>query len=360
MSARRSSAVWTLVLTLVAAPGSAEEPAIVRTSAPSSLPTLSPTAGPRLEWLAPADCPTRGEVLAQVATLGKTDRLRWDRFDVIRAAIERRGPGWSLALEFVAAGGVRRRDLQSARCTDLAEAAAVAIVLAHQSGGDEAATDGESSAPPEVTTAPPAGSLEPSPGAGAAPAARAGAERDPASSNESARDDGRDALPDLTLAVGAAAALDPTTLGSAAFGAVAGVEVGLGSIAAALYGAGFPSATTRVGPAESIELALWTAGLRGCYRWGRGLDTCAVMELGQVTGEGIGLDRPGRSRDRWAAPGLSIGFTSTPFDGFGITTRLSAFHPLVRGRYRIDESDVVHRVPAVSVRASLGIELPLL
>jgi hypothetical protein len=279
MSARRSSAVWTLVLTLVAAPGSAEEPAIVRTSAPSSLPTLSPTAGPRLEWLAPADCPTRGEVLAQVAT---------------------------------------------------------------------------------VTTAPPAGSLEPSPGAGAAPAARAGAERDPASSNESARDDGRDALPDLTLAVGAAAALDPTTLGSAAFGAVAGVEVGLGSIAAALYGAGFPSATTRVGPAESIELALWTAGLRGCYRWGRGLDTCAVMELGQVTGEGIGLDRPGRSRDRWAAPGLSIGFTSTPFDGFGITTRLSAFHPLVRGRYRIDESDVVHRVPAVSVRASLGIELPLL
>jgi hypothetical protein len=342
-----------VALALAAAPARAQRPTIAQAS--------SPTPGPRLEWLVPAACPTRNEVLALVATLGQADRLRWDRFDVIRAAIEHRESGWSLTLEFVATGGVHRRTLQSARCAELAEAAAVAIVLAHQSG-EEATTDWESSAPPEVAAE--VGASEATSRADVAPGAAAGAERAVAGSNGETGDqghaDGRDAFHDLTLAVSAAAALDPTTLGSAAFGAVAGAELSLGSFAAALYGAGFPSATTRLGPEQSIELALWTVGLRGCYRWGRGLDTCALMELGQVTGEGIGLEQAGRSQNLWAAPGLSVGFTSTPFDGLGIATRLSAFHPLVRGRYRVDESDVVHRVPALGLRATVGIELPFL
>jgi len=98
--------------------------------------------GPRLEWRAPANCPTRDEVLAHVATLAHSDRQRWDRFDVIRATVGPQGSRWSLALEFVAPAGIRKRALQSG-CADFADAAAVAIVLAHQSSAGEAPDVGD-------------------------------------------------------------------------------------------------------------------------------------------------------------------------------------------------------------------------
>ncbi|HVZ36451.1 MAG TPA: hypothetical protein VG963_28675 [Polyangiaceae bacterium] len=88
-------------------------------------------------------------MLAQVAALGESDRLRWDRFDVIRAGVERKAASWSLALEFVAPGGVHRRLFSSERCADLAQAAAVAIVLAHRSDENEADDAAGSSMPSE-------------------------------------------------------------------------------------------------------------------------------------------------------------------------------------------------------------------
>lgn len=312
--------------------------------------------GPRLEWRAPGACPTRDVVLSQVASLAAEDDVSWTRFQRLRATLEPEGAGWRLDLEFEGQGGVRRRVMRGGGCAELAEAAAVAIVLAHRSGEgttaewDIAATraadlEGE---PPVTTLAPEAHSpsLElpraaDDVGGGTSPGHAGGATG-------------------VTVSAGAEAVLDPATLGSAAFGAAAGLALRSGALSARLYAAGFPAVQTRLGTGQAISVGLWTGGLTGCHGWGRGLDTCALLELGQVSASGVGLTQAREGRDLWAAPGLSLGFTSAPFDGFGITTRLSAFHPLIRGRFRVDDGDVVHRIPFVGFRAAVGIDIPLL
>jgi hypothetical protein len=154
--------------------------------------------------------------------------------------------------------------------------------------------------------------------------------------------------------------LDPASLGAAALGAAVGLELRSEAWAASLYAAGFPPVTSRLGAAQAVEIGLWTAGVRGCHRWRQGLDACVLAELGQLTARGVGLDQAREGSDPWAAPGLSVGLRSTPFDGFGVTTRLSVLCPLIRGQFRVDESDVVHRIPFVGFRAALGIDVPLL
>ncbi len=294
---------------------------------------------PRLEWMAPAGCSSRAEVLDQVAALAAQDEVLWSRFEVIRARVTFEGSRWKLALEFEGQGDVRRRALVGGSCSELAQAAAVAIVLAHRRGKDEDA--GVTQALPEAVVSAPANETDMTGGGRSA-----------------ALSDASDAR--LGLSVDLEAAIDPATLGSAALGGAVGIELRLGSLGAALYAAGFPAVAVELGNEQAVEVGLWTSGLRACQRWGRGLDTCALMELGRVSAEGVGLIDASEGGDLWAAPGLSLALTSTPFDGFGIITRLSAVHPLVRGRFRVDESNIVHRIPVVGFRASLGVDVPLL
>jgi hypothetical protein len=298
--------------------------------------------GPRLEWRAPGACPTRDVVLSQVASLAAEADVSWTRFQMLRATLEPEGAGWRLDLEFEGQGGVRRRVMRAGDCADLAEAAAVAIVLAHRNG--EGTTEEWDVASLASEAHPPSSELPRAAdgvGGGTSPG-HAGA------------------TTGVTLSAGAEAVLDPASLGSAAFGAAAGVALRSGALSARLYAAGFPAVHTRLGTGQAISVGLWTGGLTGCHGWGRGLDTCALLELGQVSSSGVGLTQAREGRDLWAAPGLSLGFTSAPFDGFGITTRLSAFHPLIRGRFRVDEGEVVHRIPLVGFRAAVGIDIPLL
>jgi hypothetical protein len=329
-------------------PGAGATPGSATQTADANAASAAVGDDARLEWRAPAACPTRADVLWHVGNLADSQELRWRRFERIRAGVERRGAGWGLALEFVASGGIRRRTMTSAHCADLAEAAAVAIVLALRTDAapsdDWQALNASTAArASEPELAPPPALPEPAEPLREPAVADADAESEP-----------------LTIAAEAEAVIDPNTLGPAALGASAGVSLGLGRFSTALYAAAFPSATTELGASQSVALALWTGGLRGCYRWGRGLDACALMELGRVSAEGVGLVRASEARDVWATPGLSVAFTAVPFEGWGITTRLSAFHPLVRGRYRVDEGTTVHHLPAVGFRAALGIHVPFL
>jgi hypothetical protein len=93
---------------------------------------------PRLEWIAPEQCPARDEVLAQIAILAAKDDVHWSRFQRVRASVEPAGTRFQLVLELMGRD-VRRRDMAGTTCAELAQAAAVAIVLAHRStdGRDE-------------------------------------------------------------------------------------------------------------------------------------------------------------------------------------------------------------------------------
>lgn len=311
-------------------------------------------AGLRLEWHAPEGCPVREDVLAQVAVLAADEAVTWTRFERVRAAIRPAAGAHRLEIELVASDGVRRRLISGERCGDLATAAAVAIVLAHRSSEGGAPSEHEASS----EGAPLGSGPERAAGLGERPAAPGVGS--PAAAGSSRADGGSLAAPSPSLMLHLQGAIDPGTLGGAALGAAAGVSLSLGALSGTFYGAAFPSVTTSVAGRQAIALALWTGGLRGCHRWGRGLDTCALLEIGQVRAKGVALARAATARDLWVAPGLSIGFRSTPFDGFGITTELAAFRPLVRGRFRVDESEVVHQIPALGFRALLGLDVSVL
>jgi hypothetical protein len=282
-----------------------------------------------------------------VAVLAATDDVPWTRFDSIHGEVTRDGTSWALALDFVNREGIRKRVLKSGRCAELAEAAAVAIALAYRSGARSSADDWNDAEPASLDETAGAASHE-------AKTALAAAEKHAARQPSGERG----ALP-ITVALGAEALLDPTTLGQPALGAGVGLEARLGAFSAKLYGVGFPSIETRVAPGQAIALGLLTGGLRGCHRWVRGLATCADFELGELTSKGVGLAQASSGRDAWVAPGLSVELESTPFDAFGITTRVSAYRPLVRGQFRVDDGAVIHRIPALSFRATLGIDVPL-
>lgn len=328
-------------------------------AAPASVQTPfepgAPGAGPQLEWRAPSSCPQRDVVLSNVGVLAATGDVSWVRFQLIRGLVEPAGDGWRLTLEFVGTESARKRVLQSGGCSELAEAAAVAIVLAHRTG-EGANVEWDAARPPATESeAQRAGTVTMSAGSNAPPPG------DPdgvvgVRQSELAGDE----APRTSLSAGAEATLDPTMLGAAAFGASAGLELRSGAWSASLYGAGFPPVTSRLGAAQGVEIGLWTAGARGCHGWRQGLDACVLAELGQVTARGVELDQAREGRDAWLAPGLSLGLRSTPFDGFGVTTRISVLCPLIRGRFRVDESEVVHRIPFLGFRAALGIDVPLL
>jgi len=71
-------------------------------------------------------------VQASLNALQAPETLRWERFDQVRGHIARVAEQWELGLGFLKGSEVRRRTLQARECGDLADAAAVAIVLALQ------------------------------------------------------------------------------------------------------------------------------------------------------------------------------------------------------------------------------------
>jgi hypothetical protein len=372
-------------------------------------------AEPPLLWAAPEACPGRDAVLEHVAVIAGQESVRWSRFSQIRGAIQPLGVVWRLTLEFAGKNGVAQRTFESGRCAELAEAAAVAIVLAHREealGGSKPVTTPKAATPRARDEALRA---HPQTGRGArgerhapdasgttdATGAAASVEREGLDSDATANDgiapggstseipseDGaRRAADDvwadgagtgeatvgdveeaaasaatpLELALGVEALVDTGTLGAAALGGSLALELRRGRLEGDLYGLLLPAVTTPLGADQAIEIGLWTSGARGCWRWGQAFDTCASFELGQVRATGVGLARAGEGQDVWAAPGVEVAWSGTPFAGLAVTTRVSAFHPLVRGRFRVDESDVIHRIPFIGFRAAVGIALPLL
>ncbi len=255
---------------------------------------------PRLEWNAPAACPSSLDVANSLSVLLPPDTIEWQRFEVVRGRVTQVAAEWQLDLSFVSRGQVRRRVLHAVHCDDLADAAAVAIVLALSSDAGAVTT-----APVEAASG----------GTGAAvPSARSPAASEP--SPDPPHVDG--AAPALRLEFGAEGLLDPSTLGSAAIGAGISARLRRGAFGVGLFATGFPARRIQVGPGEAIELGLWTSGLRGCYRVQPGLDTCIEGELGQVSAQAVNLREAQKSRDLWAAPGLSVEFASQLLGGVGL------------------------------------------
>ncbi|HTV20764.1 MAG TPA: hypothetical protein VMG12_18900 [Polyangiaceae bacterium] len=225
-------------------------------------------------------------------------------------------------------------------CSELVEAAAVAIALAL--GG----TDG--AAAPSTAIA----ALEPEP-----PASKR-----PPSADDGSKDDTSGALTTRLRKLGvvarAEALLDTASLGGLALGAGAELGVRWGAIGVRAHGVGLPSRQIRLAPSQFVELSLWAAGLRGCYRVSDNellLDVCGGGEVGAFGAAGKGLVDASSRRDVWGATtwGAWLGFDVTEHLQAG--ARLEAVLPLSRERYLVNRNEVVHEVSGASLRLGLSL-----
>jgi hypothetical protein len=253
---------------------------------------------------------------------------------------------WRLHLETIddesAAGAPSvsgRREIDGASCSELAEAASVAIAVSVRS------MEAARGAPSPASAAKPVPPFPP-PGAPTAAPSVAVATSGPA----------RPAWhPSLTLAF----VIDT--------GALPGISPGLelegnlhhGKLRLVLLGTWFASqdADGPSGASGTFQLAL--GGGLACYapRWGRWTAlACGGGELGRMAGTG-NVARPETGAVLWRAVRAEVGATAALGARAAILLRAGVVRPLARPDFVLDQSELVYRPSPVTFRVTAGFEL---
>ncbi|WP_438010008.1 hypothetical protein WME89_15935 [Sorangium sp. So ce321] len=332
--------------------------------------------GVDLDWIAPGACADREPVLAEIEQrLGRPAAAHGGARLKARAEASQNERGsWDLHLTTTLGEATRSRDLHGETCAELASAAALIIALAID---PEAVARGPASAEPGAGAAPGAGEgAEPDqtgapdavPAADALPEATSPPAPDPGAPAASAPVEARPSPgvapspgPRLRGALRALGVLDTSALPAVAPGAgiAAGALIGpvRVELSIAYFGAqqALIEATTMGG-----DVWLIAGGLRVCYATRHHafeLGPCAGIEGGVMSAAGFGVAAPGSNRALWLAPQLGALATYALSDGVRIPLAVDALLPLVRDDFVLVGIGSVHRIPAATLRASLGVEV---
>jgi hypothetical protein len=299
-----------------------------------------------LVWHAPAGCSTAAAIRERVSDLLGQPELDLRHVRRVEGRVSETRDGWVLHLTLVDAAGKRERQLASPHCADLAEAAAVAISLAFEAArarelSEQAAPLEPARAAPPSTEPPPSVTTPATPApdgpARAAPEARAGSALQPG--------------------FGAELWLDAHALPSVAAGASLVAALRAGDLRLGAFAGWLPGVDQNVGPGQSVHFSLLLGGVRACYTLGRGvIDTalCAGFEAGRLSARGAGLLSARNAADLWLAPQLGLELASALSSHLALQLRADAISPLLRQGYAVNETDDVHHVASLGVRAAFG------
>lgn len=293
-----------------------------------------------VDWDAPEACPGALDVYARLSsvlgyepeTLGKLSRVRGS---VVPAA-----SGYRLVLETFESGRRSSRIFEAASCDDLADAAALAVALAMAppSGAGAEREPGPAPIRPEVV--PPK-----------TPAVETAGAQVAASGAEAWRARGFAA---------ASAVLEYGALPAPAPGIGLDGGVRLGAISVGAYGVLLDTQLQEVAPAQSVQFALWFAGVRGCYpllEHTLELSACLSFEAGRFSARGVDLRRVGSSNDLWLAAGGALAARWPSTGSLALELRAEPMLPMVRKEYTVNGSDDVHAPGVSSMRVYLGLIL---
>lgn len=282
-----------------------------------------------LTWSAPPGCGSAAAVQARVRELLGEPELAFDGVQVEARVRETTG-GWGLQLLTRDALGARERELEAERCSDLVEAAAIAITLAFE------ATRASADAP-RGDAAPPSAGSEPS------------ATPEPASAPEAETPSRANA--------GAELIVDMSSLAGVAAGPSLFVTLGWDALSLGVHATWLPGTHETLGPAQGVEVSLLAGGLSLCYALGRGvLDTavCAGLDAGQLTARGAGLRESRVAHDPWLSTQAGLVLSRELGAGFALHARGELVVPLLRQTYAVNETEAVYRVASLAARFALG------
>jgi hypothetical protein len=323
-----------------------------------------------LAWSAPADCPSRDTVVAEVRRLlgGKIDNP--DNVSA-RAEITRR-ESYHLHLTLSVGGSERARDVEAPTCAALGDTAALIVALAIDPNAGDDLVDSQHSKPlpsleesrgpaplptfsipppppPESVVPPPpppfSMPLTPSP---PTPAKKSVPGRVQAHAGL-ASEQGAFGQPSVSGRAGAAFVRLPLRI------ELSGIFEWVGRIAA-------PQADGKGG-----SFWLVAAALAGCYERAPSGDSegastaagCAGLEAGSVSASGFGILAPVERASPWVAPFVGAIGRWAFHPRVALRLDLSVFIPVVRADFRIDGVGLVHRTGVLGARGGAGLELTL-
>lgn len=311
-----------------------------------------------VDWEAPRGCPDREAIVRRLSDALADAPAGLGTGWQVRGRINAGREGWVLVLQLRAPSAAEvalpaERVLSARDCNDLGEAAAVAVAIALDDASNEreVAPNGgvASEAPPEATS-----SQEASP---AVPAARGQADPVTDRAEDVALAPTAAGEP-VRLALAADGVLDSASLGGLAWGASLELSGWWRRFGAGAYGLWLAPRATQLGTGQQAEFSLLGGGLRACYRapadwlW---VSPCVGLELGRFAAESDGL-RAGRDvHDTWLAGSVGVALGSRLLDALGLHSRVELVLPTGRQEYLVDEQ-VVHRVPAATLRWLVGID----
>ncbi len=330
-----------------------------------------------LDWDAPADCPARSYVMAELARQLTGSNVPPEKRIRARALV-RRGEGQLWHLRLMTASGDEQegdRTLEAETCHAAADATALIVAMAVDPSRASAAPI-PAPIPPmpagTIRAAPtggePSSAPAPSPPAAAPPVARA---TTPASAPS---------VPDARPTSGGPSRLARFGISAMVLaddGVLSGVSPGVGGALAWLPGrarlevggAFFPHDRLEVAsnPARGARMDLATGYLRGCYAFVAipvEIGPCAGAELGWLRAAGFGVASAVESGAMWEAITLG-GIGSLPVGRvFSLRFSADAIAPLVRPNFVLAAPAGkgglelnVHKTAALAGRISFGAEL---
>ena len=290
-----------------------------------------------LSWQAPADCPSPGDVRAEVVRLlGGQVRLPAGR-DFKASAQVAHAQTWSVSIETELAGRAGRRAIDAASCQDLADATAMVLALAID---------------PNIAATLPARSQLPTPTS--SPLVPAGAQPAPQK---------RSPLVDFLFGLQA----------TGSQGTLPSVDVGVGGSVGlvarryrveirAAYGLRRDQIAKAATPADAYGRFNFLAGtLVGCFNLGQetlAFGPCADVEVGVASAQGFGVSDSYLVHRTWLAVGAGGYAVISLGRHWSVPLHLDVLAPVQRPEFVFNNvPDRVFQAPAVGVRASVGIEL---
>lgn len=297
-----------------------------------------------IDWSAPAGCPDRAWVVAAIER-HQGGPLRMPGGFSARVEVVQHGPRqWRMTLHTRRAGVAGERVVEGGSCEEIAEAAALLIVLSLDGAHAGLATDRAVTLDPWDLRLP--SGVEP-------PLPRA---RQRSGAGARAREAGAGGVEwrvRSSLAYGAMA------LPGGGFGVGAGAAVVRDRLRIDLSGAHW---FERTGTVEGEPMAggsfhLEAATLRGCWRISRYIGAgCLGAELGIIRAAGFGVDRENAVRELWAAPMASLVGDYKLTESLGISVIADYAWALRRPRFTLSGLGQVHQPGRSALRFYLGVE----
>ena len=294
-----------------------------------------------LAWHGPSTCENRAYVAEQAEALSRRSLENTEGL-AFEVRVSGAGEAWELVLVTRAAldGVARERKFRGKTCTEVSDAAAVAIAMTLGGRDEEPLVASEaipSNEPPQER----APERSPKPVVLAKPA--------------SATDE-----PELAWFAAVHAVLDTGALPSVAFGPELALGVDWRRLRLSLDGGVLLPNSAELADDRGGTFTLYYAALFACLTQPLGKSAaagCVGYELGSMTGEGTGVDRPRLGSALWQALrfelGAGIPVSASVRVGLGVGLAV----PLSRPEFELDQGEVVHRAAAVSGRARAGVEL---